>query len=132
MAKKKTQERGKVKLGLNDLSNDTYKLIHRLDEIVSSYGSRMSIGDLSEIVDAVKAECGEDAAVAVLPDDYFGNSVEIDWWRPETDEEWAKRLETNKKRAAATREQRATQKKNKEIAERAEFARLQKKYSKET
>jgi len=131
MAKKKLQERGKVKLGLNDLSNDVYKAVHRLDEVVSTYGNKMSIKDLSGIVDAIKAECGEDAAVGVLIDDYFGNSVDITWHRPETDEEWAKRLEANKKRSVVARKQRKAEKEQKEIGERAELARLQKKYTEE-
>ena len=129
MAKKKSQERGKVKLDLYDLSNDVYQAIHRLVDVVSTYGDKMSIKDLSEVVDTIKAECGEDAAVAVLIDDHFGNSVNITWHRPETDEEWAKRLEANKKRSVATRKQRKVEKEQKEIAERAELARLQEKYS---
>ncbi len=128
MAKKKTQERGKVKLGLNDLSNETYCLIHRLDDVVSQCGERMPITVLAEIVNAIKAECGNDAVVAVLIDDYFGNSVDITWYRPETDEEWAKRLEANKNKAAGQRKKRAADKKNKEIKERAELVRLKEKF----
>ena len=128
MAKKKSQERGKVTLGLNDLSTETYKLVQRLDDVVSSCGERMLITDLSEIVDAIKAECGKDAKVSVHIDDYYGNHVDIAWYRPETDEEWAKRLETNKKRSIATRQQRKDEKAKKEIKERAELARLQEKY----
>ncbi len=128
MAKKKSQERGKVTLGLKDLSSETYKLVQRLDDVVSSYGDKMSIKDLSEIVEGIKAECGEDAKINVDIDDYFGNSVDITWYRPETDEEWTKRLEANKNKAAGQRKKRATDKKKKEIAERAELARLQGKY----
>ena len=131
MAKKKTQERGKITLGLKDLSTEAYKLVQRLDDVVSSYGDKMSIKDLSEIVEGIKAECGEDAKINVDIDDYFGNSVDITWYRPETDEEWAKRLETNKKRSVAARKQRKDEKEQKEIGERAELARLQKKYTEE-
>lgn len=131
MAKKKSQERGRIKLGLNDLSHDVCRAVNRLDDVVSSYGSRMSIKDLSEIVDAIKAECGEDAAVGVLIDDYFGNSVSIDWYRPETDEEWAKRLEANKKRSVATRKQRKADKAQKIADEKAVLERLKKKYPKD-
>ena len=132
MAKKKSQERGKIKLGLNDLSDDVYKAVNRLDNIVSSYDSNMSIKDLLKILDAIKAECGEDAAVAVHVDDHFGNSVDIDWYRSETDEEWAKRLEANKKRSVATRKQRKAEKAQKETDEMAELERLKKKYPKES
>lgn len=131
MTKKKSEERGKVTLGLNDLSSETYKLVQRLDDVVSSYGDKMSIKDLSGIVDAIKAECGDDAKVNVDIDDYFGNSVDITWYRPETDEEWAKRLEANKKRSVAARKQRKAEKTQKEIDERAELTRLQEKYSEE-
>lgn len=131
MTKKKSEERGKVTLGLNDLSSETYKLVQRLDDVVSSYGDKMSIKDLSGIVDAIKAECGDDAKVNVDIDDYFGNSVDITWYRPETDEEWAKRLEANKKRSVAARKQRKVEKAQKEINERAELTRLQEKYSEE-
>ena len=129
MAKKKSEERGKITLGLKDLSSETYKLVQRLDDVVSSYGDKMSIKDLSEIVDVIKAECGEYAKVNVHIDDYYGNSVDITWYRPETDEEWTKRLEANKKRSVAARNQRKAEKAKKEIKERAELARLQEKYS---
>ncbi len=129
MAKKKSEERGKVTLGLNDLSNETHMFLQRLDDVVSQCGDSMLITKLAEIVDAIKAECGEDAKVSVHIDDYFGNHVDITWYRPETDEEWAKRLATNKKRSVAARKQRKAEKVKKEIKERAEFARLQKKYS---
>ncbi len=129
MAKKKSEERGKVTLGLNDLSNETHMFLQRLDDVVSQCGDSMLITKLAEIVDAIKTECGDDAVVAVLLNDYFGNSVDITWYRPETDEEWAKRLATNKKRSVAARKQRKAEKVKKEIKERAEFARLQKKYS---
>ncbi len=128
-ANKKSGQRGKVTLGLTHLSDKTYALITRLDDIACSYGDMMPIKDLSEIVDAVKAECGDDAKVAVKIDDHFGHSVDIIWYRPETDEEWAKRLEANKNKAAGQRKKRATDKKNKEIKERAELARLQDKYA---
>ena len=127
-ANKKSGQRGKVTLGLNDLTDETYKLTTRLDDVVSSYGNRMPIKDLSEIVDAIKAECGDDASVAVLIDDYYGHSVDITWYRPETDEEWEKRLEANKNKAAGQRKKRATDKKKKEIKELEELARLTKKY----
>ncbi len=128
MAKKKSEERGKVTLGLNDLSNETHMFLQRLDDVVSQCGDSMLITKLAEIVDAIKAECGEDAAVSVHIDDYFGNHVEITWYRPETDEEWAKRLEANKNKAAGQRKKRATDKAQKEIDERAELARLQEKF----
>lgn len=132
MAKAKKNERGKVRLGLNDLTNETRSALDDLDAVVSSYGDMMSIKDLSKIVELVKAECGEDAEISVLIDDYYGNSVDIRWSRPETDDEWTKRLEANKKRVKAAAVTRKATKKQKEIKERAEFARLQKKYSKET
>jgi len=125
----KKGERGKVKLGLNELTDETRIMLDRLDDVVASYGNMMSIKDLLEIINAVKAECGEEAEVSVNIDDYFGNSVNIKWWRPETDEEWDKRLERNKNIAAGQRKKRAIDKKNKEAKERAEFARLKKKYS---
>ena len=131
MAKAKKNERGKVKLGLNELTDKTYCLVQLLTDVVSQCGTRMPITDLAEIVDAIKTECGDDAVVAVLIDDHFGNSVEIIWYRPETDEEWAKRLEANKKRAKTAVATRKATKKQKEIKERAELARLKKKYSKE-
>lgn len=131
MAKKKIQERGKIALDHTDLTDETRTALDRLDDVVSSYGNMMSINDLAEIVDAVKAECGEDAEISVHIDDYYGNSVNIRWSRPETDEEWAKRLERNKNIAAGQRKKRATEKKNKEIKERAELERLQKKYAEE-
>ncbi len=126
---KKSGQRGKVTLGLTHLSDKTYALlVNRLADIVCSYGDMMPIKDLSEIVDAVKAECGDDAKVAVKIDDYFGHSVDIIWYRPETDEEWAKRLEANKNKAAGQRKKRAADKVKKEIDERAQLARLQEKY----
>ncbi|KKM61811.1 hypothetical protein LCGC14_1527920 [marine sediment metagenome] len=128
MTKKKSVERGKVTLGVKDLSNETHMFLQRLDDVVSQCGDSMLITKLAEIVDAIKAECGEDAKVSVHIDDYFGNHVDITWYRPETDEEWAKRLEANKNKAAGQRKKRATDKKNKEIKERAELARLSKKY----
>ena len=131
MAKKKSEGRGKITLGLKDLSNETYKLVQRLDDVVSQCRDSMPIKDLSEIVDTIKAECGEDAKVSVHIDDYYGNHVDIIWYRPETDEEWAKRLEANENKAAGQRKKRATDKKNKEIKERAELVRLQEKYAKE-
>ncbi len=131
MAKAKKNERGKVKLGPKDLSDKTYRLVHRLDDIVSSYGDMgLTADELLEIGQALKDECGGDANAWVCIDDYFGNSVDMKWWRPETDEEWAKRLEANKNKAAGQRKKRAVDKKNKEIKERAELERLKKKYSK--
>lgn len=132
MTKAKKNERGKVKLGLNDLTDETRIALDDLDAVVSSYGDMMSIKDLSNIVELVKDECGEDAEISVHIDDYFGNSVDITWYRSETDEEWAKRLEANKKRSVAAREQRKAEKVKKEIKERADLVRLQKKYSKKT
>ena len=129
MAKAKKGERGKVQLDHNNLSDETRELLDSLDDVVSSYGNMMSIKDLAKIVDAVKAECGEDAEVSVHMDDYFGNSVTIKWYRPETDDEWDKRLVANKNKAAGQRKKRATDKKKKEIKERAELERLSKKYA---
>lgn len=129
MTKAKKNERGKIKLGLKDLSDKTYKLVHRLDDIVSSYGDTgLTADDLLEIAQALKDECGGDANAWICIDDYFGNSVGMEWYRPETDEEWAKRLEANKNKAAGQRKKRATDKKNAEIKERAQLARLQEKY----
>ena len=131
MAKKKSAERGKVTLGVNDLSNETHMFLQRLDDVVSQCGDSMLITKLAEIVDAIKTECGEDAKVSVHIDDFYGNHVDITWYRPETDEEWAKRLEANKNKAAGQRKKRATDKAKKEIDERAQLARLQKKYAEE-
>ncbi len=128
MAKEKNKERGKVRLGLNHLSPETYKLLQRLDDVVSTCGDEMPITVLADIVGAIKAECGEDASVSVQMDDYFGNHVDITWYRSETDEEWAKRLEANKNKAAGQRKKRATDKLKKEEKERAELARLTEKY----
>ena len=128
MAKKKGAPRGRVSLDNNDLTNDTRNKLNRLDDVVSPYGNMMTLEDLSDIVDTVKAECGEDAKVSVKVDDYYGNHVDIVWYRPETDEEWAKRVEANKKRSIAAREQRKTEKAQKEVNERAELTRLQEKY----
>lgn len=132
MDKAKKNERGRIMLDHTDLTNATFCVLDDLDAIVTSYGDMMSIKDLSNIVDTVKAECGEDAKVRVHIDDHFGNSVNICWSRPETDDEWAKRLEANKKRAKTAAVTRKAAKKQKEINERAVLARLQKKYSKET
>ena len=128
MAKKKSEERGKVTLGLNNLTSETHALLQRLDDVVSQCGDSMPIKDLSEIVDVIKVECGEDAKVSVHIDDYFGNHVNIEWYRPETDEEWAKRLERNKNIAAGQRKKRVADKVQKEADERAQLARLTEKY----
>lgn len=130
MAKAKKNDRGRIKLGLKDLSDDTYKLVNRLDSIVSSYGDMgLTANELLEIGQALKDECGGDANAWISLDDYFGNSVNMKWWRPETDDEWAKRLEANKKRAKTAVVTRKATKEQKEIKERAELERLQKKYS---
>ncbi len=128
MAKKKGAPRGRVSLDNNDLTNDTRNKLNRLDDVVSPYGNMMTLEDLSDIVDTVKAECGEDAKVSVKVDDYYGNHVDIVWYRPETDEEWAKRVAANEKRSIAMRKQRKTEKAQKEVNERAELTRLQEKY----
>lgn len=133
MAKAKKDERGKVKLGLKDLSDETYRLVHRLDDILSSYGNMgLTADELLEIGQALKDECGGDANAWVCINDHFGNSVDMKWHRPETDEEWAKRLEANKKRSVATRKQRKAEKAQKETDEKAELERLKKKYPKES
>ncbi|KKM06002.1 hypothetical protein LCGC14_1748310, partial [marine sediment metagenome] len=120
-----------VKLGRNQLSDKTRNQLDCLDAVVSPYGDSMCIKDLSEIIDAVKAECGEDAEVSVHVDDYFGNHTDIVWFRSETDEEWEKRLEANKKRIKTAAAARKAAKKQKEIDERAELVRLRERYPEE-
>ncbi len=133
MAKAKKNERGKVKLGLKDLTNPTRIMLDRLDNMISSYGDMgLTANELLEIGQALQDECGGDANAWICADDYFGNSVDMKWSRPETDEEWAKRLEANKNKAAGQRKKRAADKKQKVLDEKAELARLQEKYSEET
>ena len=133
MTKAKKNERGKIKLGLKDLSDNTYKLVHRLDDIVSSYGDMgLTADELLEIAQALKDECGGDANAWICIDDHFGNSVDMKWHRPETDEEWAARLERNKNIAAGQRKKRAADKIKKMEDEKAELARLAKKYPNES
>ena len=133
MTKAKKNERGKIKLGLNDLSDKTYRLVHRLDNIASSYGDTgLTADELLEIAQALKDECGGDANVWIYIDDYLGNSLDMKWHRPETDEEWAKRLEANKNKAAGQRKKRAADKIKMMADEKAELARLAKKYPNES
>lgn len=133
MTKAKKDERGKVKLGLKDLSDKTYKLVQRLDNIVSSIGDMgLTADELLEIAQALKDECGSDANAWICIDDYYGNSVDMQWHRPETDEEWAARLERNKNIAAGQRKKRAADKIKKMEDEKAELARLAKKYPNES
>lgn len=125
MAKAKNKERGKVKLTEKDISREGSIALNNLSDVL--HGT--SLKNVQDATDILKAECGEDAEVTFNYDYHYGESdVTIRWDRPETDEEWAKRLERNKNIAVGQRKKRATDKKKKEIAERAELARLQEKY----
>ena len=114
MAKKKTLERGEVKLGLNDLSDETYKLVQRLDDMASTWaGMGLTADELLQIAQALKDECGGESRAWIKLDDYFGNSVDMCWTRPETDDEWTKRLYKNKHNALVARKDRAADKQQK-------------------
>lgn len=126
MAKKKSEERGKVKLTETDISREGSIALSNLSDI--RHG--LSLNDVQGTLDILKAECGESVVITLNYDSYYGDSDNsIEWYRPETDEEWAKRLERNKNIAAGQRKKRATDKKKKEEKERSELVRLQKKYA---
>lgn len=128
MAKAKKNDRGKVKLTEKDISREGSIALSNLSDI--NHG--LSLNNVQDAIDIIKAECGESVVITLNNDSYYGESdATIQWSRPETDEEWAKRLERNKNIAAGQRKKRATDKKNKEIKERAELERLSKKYAEE-
>ncbi len=119
----KKNDRGIVKLTDKDLSQEACRALCNLGDRYTT------INEIQEALDVLKAEGVGNADLEFDYDNYYGSSFSIRWTRDETDEEWATRVAKNKKIAAGQRKRRAEDKVKKELAERAELARLQEKYA---
>lgn len=119
----KNSDRGVVKLTDNDLSQEGRNALHNLGDRYTT------INEIQAALDVLKAEGVGNANMEFDYDNYYGSNFSIHWQRDETDEEWEARINKNKKIAAGQRKKRAADKEQKELDERAELVRLQKKYS---
>lgn len=128
MAKaKKEHQKIKIVLGMNDLSVETLKAVSGLTELLYGY-QKLTVDALLARFAHIKGECGGDAMITLTHDDYYGSSADILWTRDETDDEFEKRLAKNAKVAETRRKRRAAEKIQKVNDEKAELARLLKKY----
>ena len=131
MAKaKKAPQKLKIALDSSKLSREACIALSELTNLLSSGYMVVTLDDTLERFKLLKKECGGDAKISLIQDDYHGNTANIVWYRDETDEEFAKRLVRNKNIAAGQKKKRATDKIKAITKEKADLKRLQKKYPK--
>lgn len=122
---KDSKQRRNVKLENKNLTRGAATALSSLTDIFHG----MTVADILKAIEVISAECGKNAIITLDYDNINGyHYSDILWWRPETDEEWKKRLQKNVRISKATATKHKENAKKKVEKEKADLARLKAKY----